>query len=128
MNSHAGPGTAHRPTWLLSGFWILVFISIAVVVRRLFALAHPIMGSSPMGSLDADFSSHAWLTVLHIVPAALFVIASTAILLRPTQTYWLKWPFFTLGAITGITAYAMNAYAIGGWVERSAVLVFDTWF
>jgi hypothetical protein len=36
--------------------------------------------------------------------------------------------FFPFGAITGVTAYAMSAYAIGGAVERSAVLVFNTWF
>ena len=30
--------------------------------------------------------------------------------------------------MTGATAYAMNLYAVGGWVERSAVLVFNTWF
>jgi len=35
---------------------------------------------------------------------------------------------FPLGAIVGITAYAMNRYAIGGWVERSAVLFFNSLF
>jgi hypothetical protein len=42
-----------------------------------------------------------------------------------------RWParlFFVFGAITGVTAYAMSSYAIGGWTERSAVLVFNTWF
>src|SRR6201995_1739622 len=28
----------------------------------------------------------------------------------------------------GITAYAMSLYPIGGWTERSAVLLFDTLF
>src|SRR5262249_31526918 len=36
--------------------------------------------------------------------------------------------FFVLGAITGVTAYGMSRYAVGGWVERSAVLIFDTLF
>jgi hypothetical protein len=33
-----------------------------------------------------------------------------------------------LGAVVGATAYAMNTYSIGGWVERSAVLLFNTLF
>ena len=35
------------------------------------------------------------------------------------------WPerwLFPLGVIVGMTAYAMSAYAVGGWTERSAVL------
>ena len=28
----------------------------------------------------------------------------------------------------GATGSAMSAYAIGGWIERSAVFVFNTWF
>ena len=28
---------------------------------------------------------------------------------------------------TGVTAYAMSYWAVGGWLERSAVLVFNTW-
>jgi hypothetical protein len=36
--------------------------------------------------------------------------------------------FFGLGFVVGATAYAMNLYAIGGWVERSAILFFNTLF
>jgi hypothetical protein len=36
--------------------------------------------------------------------------------------------FFILGTTTGATAYGMSRYAVGGWLERSAVLVFDTLF
>ena len=81
-----------------------------------------------MASLDATFSSHAVLTAMHIIPAAIFVLLSAAVLLRRTGGEWLEWLFFPFGAITGATAYAMSYYAIGGWVERSAVLVFNTWF
>lgn len=35
---------------------------------------------------------------------------------------------FPLGAIVGITAYAMSTYSIGGWTEPSAVFLFDTLF
>jgi hypothetical protein len=81
-----------------------------------------------MASLEATFSSHAVLTAMHIIPAAIFVLLSAAVLLRRTGGGWLERLFFPFGAMTGVTAYAMSSYAVGGWVERSAVLVFNTWF
>lgn len=81
-----------------------------------------------MSAVDATFSSHAVLTAMHIIPAAIFVVLATIVLLRRNGSEWLEWLFLWFGAITGATAYAMSSYAIGGWVERSAVLVFNTWF
>jgi hypothetical protein len=81
-----------------------------------------------MASLDATFSSHAVLTAMHIIPAAIFVILAAVVLLRNSGGEWPERLFFPFGAITGATAYVMSVYAIGGWIERSAVLVFDTWF
>ncbi len=81
-----------------------------------------------MQQLDTAFSSHALLTAFHIIPAAMFVIAAAWILIRPSSPRWLENLFFPLGAITGLTAYLMSAYAVGGWIERSAVYVFDTYF
>jgi Predicted membrane protein (DUF2306) len=81
-----------------------------------------------MGSLDAIFSSHAVLTAMHIIPAAIFVLLSAAVLLRPKSGEWPERLFFPFGAITGATAYALSYWAVGGWVERSAVFVFNTWF
>ncbi|HWF48144.1 MAG TPA: DUF2306 domain-containing protein [Bryobacteraceae bacterium] len=119
----------HHPLWLLFGFWFCVVISIAVVVRRLNALIHPSPSPLPqMAGMDATFASHAVLTEMHIIPAAIFVILAVVVLLRRTGSEWLERSFFLFGTITGLTAYAMSRYAIGGWIERSAVLVFDTWF
>lgn len=119
----------HHPLWLVSGFWFCVVIAIAVVLRRLNALIRPSQGGPPrMVAMDATFSSHAVLTAMHIIPAAIFVLVAAGVLLRRTDGGWLERFFFPLGAITGATAYAMSVYAIGGWVERSAVLVFNTWF
>jgi hypothetical protein len=81
-----------------------------------------------MAAVDATFSSHAALTMVHIIPAAIFVILAAIVLLRRNGTEWPERLFFPFGFITGVTAYAMSAYAIGGWIERSAVFVFDTWF
>ncbi|MBV8834491.1 MAG: hypothetical protein JO108_35280, partial [Acidobacteriaceae bacterium] len=49
-------------------------------------------------------------------------------LFRRDNRHWPARLFFVFGAITGVTAYAMTSYAIGGWIECSAVLVFNTWF
>lgn len=126
--SPPSPGTRH-PLWLLLGFWICVIISIAVVIRRLIALMRPSHGGPAlMAKIDATFSSHATLTTAHIIPAAIFVLLAVALLFHVTEARWLPRLFFLFGVMTAATAYAMNAYAIGGWIERSAVLVFNTWF
>lgn len=120
---------SRHPTWLLAGFWICVLIAMAVVVRRLIALAHPAIGrNSPTAALDTTFASHSALTIAHIVPAAIFVLLSVIVLLRPNQNRRMERAFFVFGLITGLTAYAMSAYAVGGWIERSAVFTFDSWF
>ncbi len=119
---------SRHPLWLLSGFWICVVIAIAVVVRRLSELIHPTQGRPPqMAVLDAAFSSHALLTSVHIIPAAVFVVLAVWVLLGRAPELLARL-FFPAGALTGVTAYLMSSYAIGGWVERSAVFIFDTWF
>jgi hypothetical protein len=129
MRQHVSPETPHHPPWLLAGFWFCVVIALAVVLRRFFELIHPShVGSPQTTQLDAAFSSHALLTAMHIIPAAIFVLLSAAVLLRRTGSEWLEQLFFPFGAVTGATAYAMSYWAVGGWVERSAVFVFDTWF
>jgi hypothetical protein len=129
--NQSGQSAAPRrhPLWLMTGFWICVVIAVAVVIRRLAQLISPSRGGPPqMVVMDNTFASHAALTMSHIVPALIFVILAVAVLLRRAGSRWLEQFFFAFGLITGVTAYLMNMYAIGGWIERSAVLVFDTWF
>lgn len=122
-------GRASYPYWLRIVFWACTFIAIAVVLRRVVALAHPQQSGPPqMAALDATFASHAGLTLAHIVPAMAFVVLTPIILLRWSKAAWLERLLFILGALVGITAYGMSAYAVGGWVERSAVLLFNTLF
>jgi hypothetical protein len=118
------------PVWLRVGFWICIVISIAVVLRRVFALATPPRNGPPqMAALDNTFSAHTALTLVHILPALLFVSLVPLIVFRPdTHPRWIDHIFYPLGAIVGLTAYAMSLYSIGGWTERSAVLLFDTLF
>jgi hypothetical protein len=118
------------PTFLRIGFWICTVIAVAVVIRRLFALAAPSHGGPPqLAQLDDDFASHAALTLAHIIPALIFVLLSPLVVF--SRFAHLRWPeriLFPLGAIVGITAYAMSTFAVGGWIERSAVFFFDTLF
>ena len=121
--------TRERPFWVLAGFWISIAIAVAVVVRRLVALSHPAQTGPPqMAALDTAFASHAALTLAHIVPAMAFVLLTPFVLIRRNVSRWMERLLLPLGAVVGVTAYAMSVYAIGGWVERSAVLVFNSLF
>jgi hypothetical protein len=118
------------PLWLRIGFWTCVVIGAAAVIRRMFALASPAHNGPPqMAGIDDVFASHPVLTLSHIVPALLFVLLSPFAVFK--RFAGLKWPeriLFPLGAIVGLTAYAMAAYSIGGWTERAAIYLFDTLF
>jgi hypothetical protein len=121
---------AHARLWLLTGFWVCTAIAVAVVIRRLVALASPSPSAPPqLASLDRAFSSHAALTIAHIVPALAFVILTPFVVLRRSAgASWAERWLFPLGGVVSITAYAMSVHAIGGWIERSAVLFFNSLF
>lgn len=91
---------------------------------------HPSTSMSPLvATLDQSFSSHAALTLSHIIPALAFVlVAPLALLRRFAKISWSKKLLYPLGIFVGATAYAMSAYSVGGWTERSAVLFFNTLF
>jgi len=82
-----------------------------------------------LAALDAAFASHATLTLAHILPALVFVLVSPFVVFRTSaDTVWPERLLFPLGAVVGLTAYAMSVFSVGGWVERSAVLFFNTLF
>jgi hypothetical protein len=117
------------PGWLKVGFWVCVVIAVAVVLRRVAVLAHPTQGGqTPTAALDAVFASHTALTLAHILPAMAFVLLCPFVLLRRSHAVWAERLFFPLGAWVGVTAYAMSSHPVGGWVERSAVLLFNSLF
>ena len=119
------------PPWLKAGFWFCLAIAVAVVIRRMVSLSTAAARGGPpeMSRLDDWFRSHAILTWAHITAALAFVLLLPIILgATGEKASALHKAFFALGAVTGATAYAMSRYAVGGWLERSAVLVFDTLF
>ena len=138
MNAHVGvggkvevaPGRQSWPSWLRVGFGTCTVIAVAVVLRRLFALASPSQSGPPqLVALDATLASHAALTLTHILPALAFVLlAPFTFMPRFAHAPWSERLLFPLGFVVGGTAYAMSTYSVGGWVERSAVLFFNTLF
>jgi hypothetical protein len=120
----------HVPVWMKTGFWACLVIAVAVVLRRVVALAVAANSGPPdLVKLDQVFASHAALTLAHILPALFFVLLTPFVFVRRLARW--SWPerfLFPLGVVVGITAYAMSVYAVGGWTERSAVLVFNTLF
>ncbi|HTV03897.1 MAG TPA: DUF2306 domain-containing protein [Acidobacteriaceae bacterium] len=119
------------PRWLRIGFWACLAIAIAAVVVRAIALLHPPGSNAPpqLASLDTFFAAHAALTWTHILCALVLVLLLPFLLWRRTAgSANLTRAFFTLGLIVAATAYAMSVHAVGGWLERSAVLFFNTLF
>ena len=135
MTQNTGVGKTTAPEiqpfrWLRIGFWICIVIAVAVVLRRVVALAHPPQSAPPqLAQLDVAFASHAALTLAHIVPALAFVLLTPFVYIRRfANAAWPNRFLFPLGLVVGVTAYAMSRYSVGGWVERSAVLLFNTLF
>ena len=119
------------PLGLKIGFWFCIVIAVAVVLRRIFALATPPNPNAPpqLAALDTYFTAHATLTYFHILCALVFVLLLPLLFWRRTRSsVTLGRVIFPLGLIVGISAYAMSAHAVGGWLERAAVLFFNTLF
>jgi hypothetical protein len=119
------------PLGLKIGFWFCIVIAVAVVLRRVVALATPPSPNAPqqLAGLDAYFAAHAALTYVHILFALAFVLLLPLLFWRRTRdSVTLGRAIFPLGLIVGLTAYAMSTHAVGGWLERAAVLFFNTLF
>jgi len=119
------------PQWIRVSFWVCIVIAVAAVVLRAIALSVSVRGGRPPGTaeLDAHFKGHAALTWTHILCALGYVLLLPFCFWKRTRSLPLvTGMFFGLGFVVGATAYAMNRYAIGGWVERSAILFFNTLF
>lgn len=69
--------------WLRVGYWVCIVIAVAVVVRRMLALAYPPRSAPPqVAGLDAVFGSHAALTLAHILTALAFVLITPFVVFR----------------------------------------------
>jgi hypothetical protein len=135
-NIASGQGTTPAfnvrfPLALRIGFWFCIVIAVAVVIRRVVALSMPPSTSAPpqLAGLDTWFLSHATLTYVHILCALAFVLLLPLLFWSRTRSSrTLQRAIFPVGLVVGLTAYGMSAYAVGGWLERAAVLFFNTLF
>ena len=115
---------------------ILCVIATAAVLRRTFVLLSPpaTPRTPDLAAMDAVFSVHRTMTLLHILPALCLVLLlpfwfSPRIRQRhATAHHRITQILFALGAFTVITAMVMNTHPIGGSIEVIAILVFDTFF
>lgn len=129
MSGNVAP--PRTPLGLRLGFWVCFVIGVVVVVRRAVVLSHPAASGGPtdMVRLDAWFRMHTALTWLHILTALAFLMLTLLVLWSRTRgSAMIRRGFYMLGLMVVLTAYAMSAYSVGGWVERSAVFFFNTFF
>jgi uncharacterized membrane protein len=124
---------ATRMVW--SGVCILALIGVAAAARRAVVLLAPgSLGggkSNPAAALDAGFASHDGLTLIHILPGALFLVLAAVQFMpsvRQKHLQFHRWSgrfLVGLGLIIGISAlimsYTMN---IGGPNETAATTLF----
>src|SRR6266567_5567891 len=134
---HRAP-SANRLTRLVWTFtFLLVAIGLAVAVRRTWVLLsppeHP--GFATAAALDAGFAAHRSLTLLHILPAALFIVLMPLQFVSRIRARHIAWHrcsgrlLIVLGFIVGTSALVMSyTMAIGGANETAATTLFAILF
>jgi uncharacterized membrane protein len=132
-----------RPkTWIRRGLWtavvFLVVIGIAAVTRRtivLFFPGHLTSPRNPAASLDVYFARYPLLTLIHIIPGALFMILGPLQFvqsIRERHLQFHRWSgrvFVASGLVIGSSALVMSfKMSIGGINETAATSLFAVIF
>jgi Predicted membrane protein (DUF2306) len=112
---------------------LLCIIALAAAIRRIVVLITPPTAIPAMASLDAHFATHSTLTLIHIVPATIFVLLLPAWFSRRLTSNSLihrriTYGLFLTGAITAVTALMLAKDPVGGINESAASLLFDSLF
>jgi len=132
----------HPNRALVRFLWIAVislgFIGLAVVARRTAVLLHPgtpATRNSPAAAPDAHFLDHRALTLVHILPATLFMLLGPLQFVRrirskhPQFHRWSGRVFLAASAVVGLTGLTMAfGNTIGGLDEKTAITLFGTVF
>src|SRR5690349_1773912 len=128
--------------------FVLAFIGLAMVARRVLALQGLIPSFTPPGAgggipggggaepFDAGFARHPLLTLIHIIPGAGFMILGPLQFLPTIRARYPKFHrrsgriFLLCGAVIGLTAVIMPFVMtpIGGVNEAAGVLLFALYF
>ena len=129
--------SASRIVWI--GVSLLVVIGVAAVARRTVVLLVPgSLGSGsaiPAAALDTGFSRHTILTLIHILPGALFLTLAIAQFMpsaRQKHLQFHRWSgrfLVILGLVIGISALVMSfKMNIGGPNETAATVLYSIVF
>ena len=117
----------------------LALIGLAVAVRRSVVLLRPpgtlSARNNPAAALDRAFDDRRTLTLLHIVPAMLFMILGPLQFVRslrakhPRIHRWSGRIFLTASTVVGVTGLALAfGKTVGGVDEKAAIVLFGSFF
>ena len=125
-----------RLLWIAVIF--LAFLGVAVATRRAVVLIKPgamNANKNPPAALDEHFAKEKTLTLLHVIPGMIFMILGPLQFVRslrakyPAVHRWTGRIFLTASAVIGTTGITMALRGtIGGWDEKSAILIFGSFF
>jgi uncharacterized membrane protein len=128
--------TVVRFVWVAVIF--LALIGLAVAMRRTVVLLNPTTVSArknPAAALDAAFGDRRRLTLLHILPAMLFMVLGPLQFVRrlrekyPQVHRWSGRIFLIASVVVGITGLTLAfGKTIGGVDEKAAILLFGSFF
>lgn len=132
----------HRHQRTAKFLWIatilLALLGIGVATRRAVVLIKPnAMNASknPARGLDEHFAKEKTLTLLHVIPGMIFMMLGPLQFKRGLRTKhpavhrWSGRIFLTASAVIGLTGLTMVLRgSIGGWDEKSAILLFGSFF
>jgi uncharacterized membrane protein len=128
-------GFRRRNRLLWIGMLSLCAIAAAAVIHRIVALAYPIPNlPASVAALDAAFAKKPILTLMHIVPALVFVILvpfqfSARLRSRYPDVHRLIGRILmTLAAVISLSALLLVWHPIGGITEVTAILFYDGLF
>jgi uncharacterized membrane protein len=131
------PKLATRFIWI--ALWFLVVIGVAAATRRTIVLFFPgnLGGgaSSPAAALDTGFARHTALTLIHILPGAVFLMLAAVQFMpsvRRKHLQFHRWSgrfLVVLGLVIGVSALVMSyKMNIGGPNETAATTLFGIVF
>jgi uncharacterized membrane protein len=125
-----------RILWVAVVF--LAFIGVAVGARRAIVLLKPgamSANKNPAAGLDEHFAKEKTLTLLHVIPGMLFMVLGPLQFVgslrakHPALHRWNGRIFLTASGVIGVTGLTMALRGtIGGWDEKSAILIFGSFF
>jgi hypothetical protein len=114
---------------------MLCVIAAAAAVRRIVVLLAPpvVERAAQLAATDAAFASRKALTLVHIVPALVFVALlpawfSRRVRNRVSAHRRITYALFILGAVVGGTAFALSLHPFGGLNEATAAILYDCLF